>query len=484
MAPSNLSNPGLSAVSLAHNLTHLVKAAEVRSTDAQRVFYPIANLWDLYLQSDDVCKLPTHLRKPLTKLCTEITALTNRHFESYIRGFYGPEVAKAPATTPSPPLQMSSSGSQASTPPSTYASVTATPAIPVAAAKPAPNKQQRPLAKTTTTRPDTRLFVRMSPSHPARAAGSFAILTGLKKALEVDAPLLKEVLAIPSGYALCTSSSQDLAALTQYSTLIANTLSNNCLVERPQPWITYRLENIPRSVRLLDPLSQVQNHVVTEEIIHPAIQDITGQQPVQSAETRSSKDKGLFSTSWTIHFLAEGHKTLPRSLWILGTVVQTYKVKSKPKTVQCTRCYQWHNTRTCSRPQHCNICGSYSHSSDAHTISCNAIAPHQCPPKCLHCKGPHPVDNLTCPLRPVPLHPKTKPEIAIILKASKAARKRAIAAANCIYTPLPDVIMASTRPVTPIQSPIRTAIAPLTLLASRFHNPESLNVFSPLANEN
>jgi hypothetical protein len=252
MAPSAPPNPGLSTHSLAQNLTHLVKAAEVRSADAQRVFYPIANLWDSYVQSDEVRKLPAHLRKPLTKLCTEITAIVNKHFESYIKGIYSNPGATPPQELLQPPPPVSRPSPQATTPPATYANITAN-TTPAPLAKPA---QQKPTAKTANTRPDTRLFVRIGPSHPARAAGSFALLTALKQALGTDAPLLKEVLTIPSGYALCTSSPKDLAALIQHSTLIGNKISD-CRVERPQPWIIYRLTNVPRSVRLLDPLSQV-----------------------------------------------------------------------------------------------------------------------------------------------------------------------------------------------------------------------------------
>ena len=478
MAPPIPPNPGRSTHSLAQDLTHLVKAAEVRSADAQRVFYPIANLWDSYVQSDEVRKLPAHLRKPLTKLCTEITAITNKHFESYIKGIYN-NPSSTPPQVVQPPIPASRPSPQAITSPATYASITAS-TTPAPLAKLA---QQKPTVKTAITRPDTRLFVRIGPSHPARAAGSFALLTALKQALGTDAPLLKEVLAIPSGYALCTSSPKDLAALIQHTALIGNKVSD-CRVERPQPWVSYRLTNVPRSVRLLDPLFQVQNHTVTGEILHPAIQDITGQQPVHSTETLSSKEEGLFNTSWTVHFLADTHKALPRRLRILGTVVQTHEVKTKLKTIQCTRCYQWHNTRTCARPQHCNICGSYDHNADSHTSSCNAVAPHQCPPKCLHCKGPHPADEPSCPLRPVPLHPKTKPEMTTILKASKAARKRAIAAANCVHTPVTDIPIASSGPVIPIRPPVTVmATVPSTLPAPRFFNPRSLNTFSPFENE-
>jgi hypothetical protein len=494
MAPNTPPNPGLSTHSLSHNLSHLVEASKARTADAQRVFYPVATLWDSYLQSEDVRKLPAHLRKPLTKLCSEITAITNLHFESYIRGIYTgstikatsgpalsqetpPSISPSSASPPPAPSPASSSRSPSSQPSPSYASITA------AAAPAQVRKPQKPSAKATTSRPDTRLFLRISPDHPARAAGSFAVLTGLKAALGIHAPLLKEALAIPSGYALCTSSLQDLEALTQHSTLLADTIVN-CKVERPQPWVTYRAVNIPRTVRLLDPLNQVQNHLVTDQILNSAIQDVTGQQPVQATETRGSLEQGLFGASWLVHFLADAHKPLPRSLRILGTVVQLRKLESKPKTIQCTRCFQWHNTRTCTRPQHCRTCGSSNHTEETHPKNCNAALPHQCPPKCLHCKGPHPADDPLCPLRPVPLCPKSAPEKLAITTASKAAWKRATTAVNCNIAPRTDVVMASDTPTTPTRPSPGTTQAPSTTPAPRFFNPEASNVFAPLLNEN
>ena len=107
MAPSAPPNPGLSTHSLAQNLTHLVKAAKVRSADAQRVFYPIANLWDSYVQLDEVRKLLAYLRKPLTKLCTKITAIVNKYFESYIKGIYSNPSATPPQELLQPPPPVS-----------------------------------------------------------------------------------------------------------------------------------------------------------------------------------------------------------------------------------------------------------------------------------------------------------------------------------------------------------------------------------------
>jgi hypothetical protein len=204
------------------------------------------------MQLDEVRKLPAHLHKPLTKLCTEITAIINKHFESYIKGIYNNPSATPPQVALPPTLAStlaSRPSPQARTPPATYTSITAS-TTPAPLAKLA---QQKPTVKTAIPRPDTRLFVRIGLSHPARAAGSFALFTALKQALGTDAPLLKEVLAIPSGYALYTSSLKDLATLIQHIALISNKISN-CRVERPQPWVSYRLTNVSRSVRLLDPL--------------------------------------------------------------------------------------------------------------------------------------------------------------------------------------------------------------------------------------
>jgi hypothetical protein len=44
-----------------------------------------------------------------------------------------------------------------------------------------------------TLRPDTRLFVWISPFHNARVVGAYAVLTALKKELGDNAHLLKEV---------------------------------------------------------------------------------------------------------------------------------------------------------------------------------------------------------------------------------------------------------------------------------------------------
>ena len=76
------------AQTLSQNLLDIAKAALVRSEEGQQIFCPISAIWDNYLQTDVVCKLPTRLHKPFTVLCTEISSVANKHFDAYIKGTY------------------------------------------------------------------------------------------------------------------------------------------------------------------------------------------------------------------------------------------------------------------------------------------------------------------------------------------------------------------------------------------------------------
>src|SRR5205814_5755521 len=86
--PMDCSNPTTTrpTPSLSQALINIARAAATRAKDGQRVYGPIASLWDEYLQSDAVHQLPPWLCKPLTALCTEINLVANRHFDAYIKG--------------------------------------------------------------------------------------------------------------------------------------------------------------------------------------------------------------------------------------------------------------------------------------------------------------------------------------------------------------------------------------------------------------
>lgn len=437
--------------SFSQTLSDTIRATTIRTERGQLIYGPIAELLDSYLQSDQVRKLPTQSRRPLLALCKDLITIANGHFDAYIKG--SRYTLAAPDTSGSSTPQSSSEDLGRTSPTSSsntkhttttlsyplsaqssYAEAAASPPpvvqrqtkIQKQAAKPA--KRQAPLDQLN--RPDTRLFLRIDQGHPAREAGSFAIQTLLKRRLGEDAYLIKEVQEVNTGFALCTGSFDNLTALECHSTLITNCITK-CTIERQKTWTMYRLDYIPRSIQILDDNFQPRMVKITANDLSEAIRDCTGQQPTRTAEASFSAQKGLFNTSWFVFFESANHTLLPKTLRIFSSTVPATLVKNKPKIVQCTRCFQWHNTRCCTRPNHCRLCGSPNHQENTHP-PCAALPPHICPPRCLHCGGPHPADDKTCPLRPNHKEPITKHQRAIYIKTCKASRLRTCASSPCI----------------------------------------------------
>jgi len=227
-----------SAPPLSQALENIVRAAATRADKGQQIYGPIAALWDKYLQTEVVRKLPARLRRPLTALCNKISIVANKHFNAYIKGAHPPRSA---APTPGSSTSTTSARSPGTplgttapqdTPTLSYAQAVAigTPAYGLKQAYKTP-AQKTSKRKNTVPRPDTRLFVRIDTGHSARAAGSFAVLTALKNHLGKDLALLKEVQEVKLDFALCTDSLEALAALEKHTESIARVFSG-CTVER------------------------------------------------------------------------------------------------------------------------------------------------------------------------------------------------------------------------------------------------------------
>ena len=326
---------------LSQALRDAIQAASTRADEGQRIFAPIATLWDDYVQSETVRKLPPKLRKPLLVLCQEISRTATRHFDAYIKGTR-PSPALTPQQSSPTPLQKSTTDEQTSLPPQTpptYAQKAA-----LAPTSQPPTRTPRNIAsntldkKTPQARPDTRLFIRVGPDHASRQAGQFAVLTALKTLLGDNSSLLNEVQEVKTGFALCTGSLDALAKLETYSEAISRAFTDS-IVERQPNWTSYRLINIPRTVNTIDGLGQITSNQVTDAILAEAIRTTANQSLARAVETKDSAQKNLYNTSWIASFPTEGHSPLPRNLRILGAAVTVAVIKTKPKTVQCTRCY-------------------------------------------------------------------------------------------------------------------------------------------------
>src|SRR5271165_2710685 len=237
--------------SLSHALTNVVQRATDRANNSQRMYSPIAALWDKYLKSDEVRKLPVRLRSPLRALCKDISATANRHFDAFIKGTHSPSpLDESTATNTSqrtvpqplniplniPPNIPSNIALNAASPLSTYAQPASTTACGQSSREQL--RARRQSKKLQPTRPDTRLFVRLGPFHKACVAGAYALFTALKSRLGEQATLLKEVQAVKSGFALCTNSLEDLTALEKSIVLIGQ-LIGDCTIERQTKWTTY-----------------------------------------------------------------------------------------------------------------------------------------------------------------------------------------------------------------------------------------------------
>jgi hypothetical protein len=124
---------------------------------------------------------------------------------------------------------------------------------------------------------------------------------------------------------------------------------------------------------------------------------------------------------------------------LFGMITNAQPLVRKTKTVQCNRCWKWHNARSCARQPRCRLCGSTHHTEEGHSNRCSTQPPHSCPPRCLHCYGPHPADYEQCLLRPSKAGTRcTKAQQAEIRKTgSLELAKSRVESQCCIPVPVP-----------------------------------------------
>ncbi|APA13903.1 hypothetical protein sscle_12g086730 [Sclerotinia sclerotiorum 1980 UF-70] len=437
--------------------------------DAQSIFNPVTQLLDTYLGSEEVRALPPSSRKLLTSLCLEFKATIEQHFDAFVTGHPPPRGATTPPITPlSPP-----------SPPTT--THTNTPTMPIGPKPSYIQKASTPtIALTNKTPSDNRLFVRINQMHPARSAGSFAILTTLKKVLGPNASLLKEVQEVKTGFALCTSSTANLLALEKQKAIISSTIGD-CKIEAQEKWTTYRLNYVPKKVTIFNDQFKIDSILVTKDMISDAIKEYSGQVLTHAIQSQTNPSFNEYYSTWIVSFKT-GAEPLKKNLKILKANISTSLLVQKPKITQCNRCFQWHNTRTCLKSQICRLCSSGKHTESNHTTNCGTE--HVCPPKCLHCNGPHPVDDPKCPLRPQGRERKSKSERQTIRKIYLENRNSVCVKAGC-SKPSSDAQMTDS-PTPPSPSDQLRPRTPTRLFGSThsttLFSTRSANRFATIAN--
>jgi len=210
----------------------------------------------------------------------------------------------------------------------------------------------------------------------------------------------------------------------------------NAPVENASPWTSYRIKHVPRShgtIKRIGKELQYCLQPVTEAALHDALSAAAGVAPTAITASRDNdKNPTSSSTTWIARF-PETHNRLPRTLFLFGCRTQTKILPQRRATVQCTRCWLWHNARTCASEPRCRLCGSSKHSEETHGNLCAATGDHTCPCRCIHCHGPHPADDPKCELRPKPSSPpKSKAQVSAIRRIGSEARMRKQAEAGCV----------------------------------------------------
>ena len=177
-------------------------------------------------------------------------------------------------------------------------------------------------------------------------------------------------------------------------------LFGNAPIERASPWTSYRIENFPRNYGTLNENLQYCLQAVSPEAISEALKVAAGAAPV-AIQASQDNDQNVRSpsTTWIVRF-PESHNRLPRALYLFGCRTYVRLLPRRTTIIHCTRCWLWHISRSCAAAPRCSLCGSTQHTKENHGCLCAATGDHVCPPRCIHCHGPHPADSLNCPLRP------------------------------------------------------------------------------------
>ncbi|EDO02272.1 predicted protein [Sclerotinia sclerotiorum 1980 UF-70] len=179
-------------------------------------------------------------------------------------------------------------------------------------------KASTPIIALTNKIPsNNRLFIQINQIHPARSAGSFVILTALKKVLGPNASLLREVQKVKTGFALCTSSTTNLLALEKQKAIISSAIGD-CKIEAQEKWTIYRLNYVPKEITIFNDQFKIDSILITKDTISNTIKEYSDQ--IVSFKT--------------------GAEPLKKNLKILGANISISLLIQKPKITQCNCCFQ------------------------------------------------------------------------------------------------------------------------------------------------
>ncbi|KAI0998048.1 hypothetical protein K3495_g10141 [Podosphaera aphanis] len=251
--------------------------------------------------------------------------------------------------------------------------------VPSAPARPTVNRPSRTAVQTPTANfKGPKAIFHLSDDAPLLRADA----TAVKAAFIQIVPGLKDgitsVSRNSSGFSISFATEDSLKLATINSDSIKASLSGS--LHQVEDRIGYVVKRIPRTI-----WTPVSNLVTT------TLDDVRNIAQAQTGVAPSN-------AHWSQH---EGtHDPFHTAVIFFPKQVPTFRIVDSPpsrryipnpKVVQCEACFGLHKSSRCRIQALCARCGSLCHQGEClHTR------------RCINCLGPHPADDLNCPLRPRP----------------------------------------------------------------------------------
>ncbi|KAI0996381.1 hypothetical protein K3495_g11799 [Podosphaera aphanis] len=424
-------------------LKECFNALETRAKEAQSLFGDISYILDNHCIPNS---LPPNQAMALKNFSKDLAKVASHHFEAYMRG------ASAPALDIASHAE--SSRNKGTPPTASYANAarqgsstrTANTQIPRNNGPTHSGSQTQPQSQPH--RSDDRLFVRIPEGDKLRDLSAYAIQCHLKAKLGNDSSLLTTVQPTKSGFALCPKHGET-SKLKEKIAMVGT--FGDAPVENASPWTSYRIDYVPRTYGTLEKDLIYGLQPVTSAAMEEALTAAAGVAPVAITPSRENElNPSSSSTAWIVRF-PESHRRLSRILYLFGCRTTTRILPRRFSVMQCTRCWLWHNARTCVSPPKCRLCGPSQHLENEHGNLCGANGQHTCPNRCIHCHGPHPADDTNCELRPTTSGPpKSKAQVSAIRHINSEARIQRQAVAGCANS------LTTRLPKTQVENPDKT----------------------------
>lgn len=244
-------------------------------------------------------------------------------------------------------------------------------------AQPKPNAERPP-----------RLFLRLPRDHPARTASPHATMVILREHLDEScASAVSEIQQVPSGLAIRPRDGLGFQLLKERRELLERLLQG-AKADIEQKWAIFVLPNAPQEYTGFDG-SQVP---ITEQMALDEFKLQTGLSPLKFY--RSSKNP--LSGTLIMAVPETQAQIVPKWINLFGKNVQVKHKPPRARIEQCTRCWDYHNPRTCIRKPRCRICSQKDHTEEHHP----STPEEALDPSCANCCGPFPADHPNCPTRP------------------------------------------------------------------------------------